>query len=1051
MPNFTGTSGNDIWTGGSDGEIATGGGGNDGLSGNGGNDQIVGDAGGDILNGGDGDDVLISGSAPVPALLGDYYYLSQVIPSIDTGLEIDTLNGGNGDDRIWAGYGDNVNGGAQSSFGDYLSITFIAAPNGINFDGSLGTWTIGGGTIQGIENIDWIQGSNFNDVISGATLTATPYSHFGEIYGMGGNDTLTAGYYTWAMDGGDGDDIVDGRNSGYIHSVIGGAGNDTLYTPTNGNASSDGGAGNDTFYGAGPMFGGAGNDTFYIQLGSFGGVAFGDAGDDTLNGNEYGDLMSGGSGADHLEGGGGDDRLQSGTGNSQNYYEMVPDTGTEHDVVNGGAGNDIIAIGYGDDADGGAGTDRLILSLAGAPGGVTMDLTELGDGSAVIGGGTISNFEVVEQINATEFADQLILGTFEELIIVNALGGNDLIQTGGSSAQVDAGAGDDHIVSGIAADVLDGGAGRDVVDYQAYASGVTVDLQSGTGGGGDILAHIEDVLGTAYGDTITGDAVANVLTGNGGDDALNGGAGADTLIGGLGNDSFYVDDAADLVVEAVGEGDDTAYVLGTYTLAQGASVETLVAFNQSSTDPLVLTGNEYGQSLYGNLGNNYLNGGQGDDFLVGLAGNDNLLGGTGADHMEGGVGDDVYYVDQAGDVITELAGEGNDILVATASYTLADGASIETMSSEQTNAAINLTGNELAQSLYGNAGNNILTGGGGADYMVGGAGNDKYYVDVSDFIGESVGGGDDWIFVATSYTLREGNEIETLVAVNQDSSDPVNFTGNEFGQSLYGSQGANQLDGGAGNDYLVGLGGNDFLIGGAGNDNLQGGTGNDLYYVDSGDQIFENAGEGDDLAVASQSFVLGAGQSLETLTAAEGSAAINLTGNALGQSIYGNAGANVLTSGGGADYMVGGAGSDTFFLTNAPGVATIGDYAAGEVVNITQYLSVANGTNVTTGGFVRITAAGELQVDANGGGDAYVTIANVPGSTAVTLRYLAGGVATNVNVSRSASQDAVVSKMAIDDGPTHAPALDGWHAGSALHDTPGLDPIAPHFEMHGII
>src|ERR1051325_4602379 len=116
-----------------------------------------------------------------------------------------------------------------------------------------------------------------------------------------------------------------------------------------------------------------------------------------------------------------------------------------------------------------------------------------------------------------------------------------------------------------------------------------------------------------------------------------------------------------------------------------------------------------------------------------------------------------------------------------------------------------------------------------------------------------------------------------------------------------------------------------------------------------------------------------------TLTAAEGGANINLTGNALGQSIYGNAGANVLTTGGGADYMVGGAGNDTFVITNAPGVATVADYAAGDVVDIQQYLSVANGTDLVGGGYVKVTAAGQLQVDANGGADGFVTIANVPG------------------------------------------------------------------------
>jgi Ca2+-binding RTX toxin-like protein len=233
---------------------------------------------------------------------------------------------------------------------------------------------------------------------------------------------------------------------------------------------------------------------------------------------------------------------------------------------------------------------------------------------------------------------------------------------------------------------------------------------------------------------------------------------------------------------------------------------------------------------------------------------------------------------------------------------------------------------------------------------------------------------------------------------------------------------------------------------------MAGGQGNDIYYVqDGGDQLFENAGEGDDIAVCFASFTLGAGQSVETLSANEGSGALNLTGNDLGQSLYGNSAANVLTSGGGADYMVGGAGNDTFVLTNAPGVATVGDYTAGDVVDIGQFLSVAGGTNVVGGGYVRIVGS-QLQVDANGGGDAFVTISNISGSGNVTIRYQSGGSPTDLSVARSAGQDAaVVSKLALDDGPAHAPLLDGWHAGSALHDPLGLDPIAPHVEMPGII
>jgi hypothetical protein len=222
------------------------------------------------------------------------------------------------------------------------------------------------------------------------------------------------------------------------------------------------------------------------------------------------------------------------------------------------------------------------------------------------------------------------------------------------------------------------------------------------------------------------------------------------------------------------------------------------------------------------------------------------------------------------------------------------------------------------------------------------------------------------------------------------------------------------LNGGAGNDFLVGLGGNDFLIGGPGNDNMQGGAGNDLYYVeDAGDQIFENGGEGDDLAVCFTSFALGAGQSVETLSALEGTTAINLTGNALAQSLYGNAGDNILSGNGGADYLSGGAGNDTFVLTSpAGGVATIADYAALEVVDITQLLSVAGGTDLVGGGYVRVTAAGQLQVDTNGGSDAFVTLANVSGSSPVTIRYLAGGAATDLTVSRSASMSMAMAAAA---------------------------------------
>ena len=86
------------------------------------------------------------------------------------------------------------------------------------------------------------------------------------------------------------------------------------------------------------------------------------------------------------------------------------------------------------------------------------------------------------------------------------------------------------------------------------------------------------------------------------------------------------------------------------------------------------------------------------------------------------------------------------------------------------------------------------------------------------------------------------------------------------------------------------------FFGGAGaNDSLYGGTGDDTYFADDGgDLIFENAGEGQDVAAASVDYVLGAGVSVELMTTGwiGGTATINLTGNDLGNEIWGNDGIN---------------------------------------------------------------------------------------------------------------------------------------------------------------
>lgn len=400
---------------------------------------------------------------------------------------------------------------------------------------------------------------------------------------------------------------------------------------------------------------------------------------------------------------------------------------------------------------------------------------------------------------------------------------------------------------------------------------------------------------------LTGNALSNYMTGNSGSNVLDGKSGQDHMAGGLGNDLYYVDDLGDVVVEAAGD------AAGTYDYIYSS----ISLVNKINVERLVLTGTGANTATGLNGQSDYLIGNAASNVLTGFGGDDTLNGGLGADTLNGGENNDTYYVDNAGDIVTELAGAANgtyDIINAAITFTIA--ANVERLNLAGT-ADINATGlasqsdvlvgNNGENILTGLAGNDTLIGGGGVDTMIGGLGNDSFYVDnIADVATELATQGTDSILATVSCTIQANIERLYLSGISN-----LNATGlNSQDDQLFGNTSANKL---------TGLDGNDLLDGKAGVDTMIGGNGNDSYYVDSAsDVVTETAG-----AIAGTTDNIYTTVSITNRANVErvtllGVSNLNVTGlDAQGDILFGNSGANILNGKDGADILVGGFGNDT--------------------------------------------------------------------------------------------------------------------------------------------
>ena len=516
-----GLDGHDRIVGSGGNDRLEGGNGDDRLHGDEGDDHLVGGPGNDWLDGGSGSDVYVfegevgrdviaSRSHLLESNPGRIQIHGSVLASEVIGLRKV------GDDLEITQSGSSA--GAVVLVQDYFRDNSSA--NRWNPVQSISWW---GGPSWDLATID----SRVTNLYRGGSgddqLTGTADHDFLE--GFAGNDTLHGGAGDDRLDGGEGIDTASwaGWATGVTVdlSILApqatGAGMDTLVAIENlqggnghdrllgngGNNRLDGGAGDDTLHG------GAGDDRLDggegIDTASWAGSATGVTVDLSLTGPQ-----ATGAGMDtlvaieNLQGGNGHDRLLGNAGDNR---------------IDGGAGNDTLHGGLGDDRlDGGVGIDTA--SWAGSATGVTVDLSLTGPQATGAGMDTLVAIENLQGGN-----------------------GHDRLLGNGGDNRIDGGAGDDTIDGGAGSDVLLGGLGVDTVSFASAPSSVTVDLantgaQRTVGSWSDTITGFENLVGSAWNDTLTGSAAANRIDGGAGADRIRGGEGADRLTGGAGADRF---------------------------------------------------------------------------------------------------------------------------------------------------------------------------------------------------------------------------------------------------------------------------------------------------------------------------------------------------------------------------------------------------------------------------------------------------------------------------------------------------------------------------------
>jgi hypothetical protein len=421
-----------------------------------------------------------------------------------------------------------------------------------------------------------------------------------------------------------------------------------------------------------------------------------------------------------------------------------------------------------------------------------------------------------------------------------------------------------HFAAGAAlTGTINGGVGFDTLDYSAYATGVTVNLRTGTATGTGGVTAVQNVTGTPFNDSITGDNAGDVIALGGGTDVVNGGTGNDTFILGA-------TQATGTTVAGNG-GTDTlvgATITNIWTLtgARAGNVNSKVTFSGIAN----LVGGTANDSFKFKPGGSVpgtVNGGGGTDtldfsadtatavsvnlqtatatFTGGFSNITNVVGDT-ATTLTGPNTNNVWTITgaDAGNVngtfafskVLHLAGgTGNDNFTFTAStskeITIAGGGGSDTLTSA------NITNTWTISSAGGGKLN--TTAFSGITNLVGGSGLDVFKFTAGSVAGTVSGGGapagqGDWLDYS-SVTYAVTVNLATGAASHTGGVSSIqDVHGGNHGNNLTGSAQGNILIGGAGSNTIQGGSGMSLLIGDKGPSTVNGGsTGGDILIADS--------------------------------------------------------------------------------------------------------------------------------------------------------------------------------------------------------------------------